>query len=195
MRNPTRARRPAPPRVVMALLATAGAILPAIAAALVSAPPAAAQPAALQHDKGSGLEVRFVSYPWRPDVFQGFEEGGPAARSWAFARLVVSSYFALDDTRLFPGQYALVLNPKTGPLPMTLELRRVAGHESLVDPPAMADPPAGETVYKRPVTFAPGAEPAPALDLTIASWGGGSLLTIRYGNRKLVKELPRVSGP
>ena len=78
---------------------------------------------------------------------------------------------------------------------MTLELRRVGSREFLVDPPAMADPPAGETVYKKPVTFAPGAEPAPALDLTIATWDGGSLLTIRYGNRKLVKELPRVAGP
>jgi hypothetical protein len=184
-------RRPRASRAVFALLATTCASLPALA--LPAA--AAAQPATIQRDKGSGLEVRFVSYPWRPDVFQGFEEGDPAARSWAFARLVVSSYFMLDDMRLYPGQYAMVLNPKTGPLPMTLELRRVAGREFLVDPPAMADPPAGETVYKRPVTFAPGAEPAPALDLTIASWGGGSLLTIRYGNRKLVKELPRTAGP
>jgi hypothetical protein len=155
---------------------------------------AATQPVAVQHDKGSGLEVRFVSYPWRPDVFQGFEDGGAAARSWAFAQLVVSSYFALDSTRLLPGHYAMVLNPKTGPLPMTLELRRVDNRAFLVDPPGMAAPPPGETVYKRPVTFASGAEPAPALDLTIATWSEGSLLTIRYGNRKLVKELPRI-GP
>jgi hypothetical protein len=158
-----------------------------LAAAAVAAPPAVP----IQRDKGPGLEVRFVSYPWRPDVFQGFEEGGAAVRSWAFARLVVSSPFDLDGTRLYPGQYAMVLNPKTGALPMTLELRRVGGSEFLVDPPAMAPPPGGETVYKRPAEFTPNAEPAPALDLTIASWGEGSVLTIRYGNRKLVKELPR----
>lgn len=149
----------------------------------------------IQRDKGSGLEVRFISYPWRPDVFQGFEEGSASARSWAFARLVVSSYFVLDGTRLYPGQYAMVLNPKTGALPMTLELRRVDNREFLVDPPAMAAPPGGETVYKRPVTFAPGPEPAPSLDVTIATWSEGSLLTIRYGNRKLAKELPRTSPP
>ena len=95
--------------------------------------------------------------------------------------------------RLNPGHYALVLNPKKGPLPMTLELRRIDNREFLVDPPGMAAPPAGETVYKRPVTFAPGTEPAPALDLSIASWNEGSLLTIRYGDRKLVKQLPRVN--
>src|SRR5512143_3780073 len=92
MRSPTRARRPAAPRAALMFLATAAAMLPV----LLGATPTEAQPAAVQRDKGSGLEVRFVSYPWRPDVFQGFEEGGPAARSWAFARLVVSSYFALD---------------------------------------------------------------------------------------------------
>jgi hypothetical protein len=165
------------------------------AVALAAAAPggtAQAPSVPIQQDKGSGLEVRFISFPWRPDVFQGFEGGSPAARSWAFARLVVSSYFALDDVRLNPGQYALVLNPKTGPLPMTLELRRIDNREFLVDPPGMAAPPAGETVYKRPVIFGPGAEPAPALDLSVASWNEGSLLTIRYGDRKLVKQLPRV---
>jgi hypothetical protein len=171
-----------------ALLASL-ALAAAVAAGAAQAPPSVP----IQHDKGSGLEVRFIAFPWRPDIFQAFEEGGPTARSWAFARLSVSSYFELDGTRLYPGQYALVLNPKTGPLPMTLELRHVDNREFLVDPPNMAPPPPGEAVYKQPVRFAPGAEPAPALDLTIASWNDGSLLTIRYGNRKLTKELPRFS--
>ncbi|HVO12714.1 MAG TPA: hypothetical protein VMX54_18355 [Vicinamibacteria bacterium] len=164
--------------------------------ALAGPPPASPQaPALVQRDKASGLEVRFVPFPWRPDVFQTFDQGGETARSWAFARLSLSGYFALDGTRLFPGQYALVLNPKTGALPMTLELRRVAGREFLVDPPAMAAPPPGETVYKRPVEFAAGGEMAPVLDLTVASWNEGSLLTVRWGDRKLVKELPRAEGP
>jgi len=88
-----------------------------------------------------------------------------------------------------------VLNPKTGALPMTLELRRVTGREFLVDPPAMAAPPPGETVYKRAAEFTSGGEMAPVLDLTVASWNEGSLLTVRWGNRKLVKELPRAEGP
>ena len=164
--------------------------------ALTGTTPAVAQaPALVQRDKASGLEVRFVPFPWRPDVFQAFEQGGETARSWAFARLSLSGYFALDGARLFPGQYALVLEPKTGALPMTLELRRVSGREFLVDPPAMAAPPPGETVYKRPVEFATGGEMAPVLDLTVASWNEGSLLTVRWGNRKLVKELPRAEGP
>ena len=172
----------------MALALAAGGLLAAGVSTATATPPVA-----IRHEKGSGLEARFVAYPWRPDVFQAFEEGGPGARSWAFARLHVSSYFELDGTRLDPGEYAMVLNPKTGVIPMTLELRRVDNREFLVDVPAMAPPPPGETVYKRPVTFKPGAEPAPALDVTIATWNGGSLLTIRYGNRKLAKELPRTS--
>jgi len=149
--------------------------------------------ATIRQEKGSGLEVWFIAYPWRPDIFQALEEGGPTAHGWAFARLAVSSYFELDGTRLFPGHYAMVLNPKTGAIPMALELRRVANREFLVDAPAMALPPPGETVYKKPVTFTLGSEPAPALDLTIATWNDGSLLTIRYGNRKLAKELSRTS--
>jgi len=152
-----------------------------------------AQPVGIRHEKGSGLEVRFVPYPWRPDIFQDFEQGAPAARSWAFARLVVNSSFAFDGARLVPGHYAMVLNPKTGTLPMTLELRHASGAEFLVDVPGMAAPPAGEGVYKMPVTFATSPEPAPMLDMTIATWNEGSLLTIRYGNRKLVKELPRIA--
>ena len=168
-----------------------GAALPLLA--LGHAATAAAQPAGIRIEKGSGLEARFIPFPWRPDLFQGFEEGGAAARSWAFARLVVSSPFSLEGVPLWPGHYAMVLNPKTGSLPMTFELRRISGSEFLVDVPNMAAPPAGESVYKRPVTFKPGPEPSPMLDVTIATWDGGSLLTIRYGNRKLVMELPRTS--
>lgn len=172
--------------------------LPALACGALLGAAVAAQaqaPATVRHEKGSSLEAHFVPYPWRPDIFQSFEEGGPTVLSWAFARLAVSSYFTLDGARLDPGQYAMVLTPKTGALPMTLELRRAGSREFLVDPPALAPPPAGEPVYKKPAGFAVAAEPAPALDLTIASWSGGSLLTIRYGNRKLVLELRRTGPP
>jgi hypothetical protein len=177
---------------IHALTRTA-AIATAVLFATVTWPATAAQPASIQRERGSGLEARFVAYPWRPDLFQALEEGAETARSWALARLAVSSYFTLDGTRLEPGQFAVVLNPRTGVLPMTLELRRVDNREFLLDPPATAPAPPGETVYKRPVTFAAGAEPTPVLDLTIASWSSGCQLTIRYGNRKLVKELPRTS--
>jgi hypothetical protein len=173
---------------LVAVIAASAALL-----SLLQPQAAAAQPAGLRVEKGSQLEVRFVGYPWRPDIFQGFEEGGANARSWAFARLVASSSFALDGTRLVPGHYAMVLNPKTGTLPMTLELRRTSASEFLLDVPERPAPPAGESVYKRSVTFKPGSEPTPVLDVTIASWAEGSLLTIRYGDRKLVLELPRAS--
>ena len=162
-------------------------------AAGAPAPLAGQAGAVIQKEKASGLELDFASFPWRPDVFQGFEAGGASAHSWAFARLVVSAYFTIDGTKLYPGHYAMVLNPRMGALPMTLELRRVDSREFLGEPPAMPPPPAGETVYKAPVTFTPGAEPNPVLNLTLASWSDGALLTIRYGDRKLAKELLRSS--
>jgi hypothetical protein len=147
----------------------------------------------LRTEKGSGFEVQFVGTPWRPDVFEAMESGvaGPEGqRSWAFARLVAGSYFAIDGKTVPPGRYALTLNPKTGSLAMTLELRRADARDFLVDP--TAPPPAGESVYKAPVEFATTHDPVPTLDLTLAAWRDGATLTIRYGNRKLTKDLVRV---
>jgi hypothetical protein len=124
------------------------------------------------------------------------ESGGGAPegqRSWAIARLATSSYFAIDGKVILPGRYVLALTPKTGSLPMTLEVRRGDGREIFADVTAMAPPPGGETVYKSPAVFATGAEPVPALDLTLTRWDDGVTLTIRYGNRKLTKDLVRAA--
>ena len=147
-------------------------------------------------DKASGAEVEFVDHPWRPDVFAALESGGTASegqRAWAFARLTTSSFFAIDGTLILPGRYVLVLSPKTGELPMTLELRRGDGREIFTDLAAMATPSGGETVYKAPASFATGAEPVPVLDITLAGWSDGIVLTVRYGNRRLTKELARAA--
>ena len=37
------------------------------------------------------------------------------------------------------------------------------------------------------------AEPVPALDVTLTGWSDGVALTIRYGNRKLTKDLMRAT--
>jgi hypothetical protein len=167
------------------------------AAILLAALPTAARPGPpagpVQTERGHGLQVKFLATPWKPDVFAAFAEGAsPAPASWAFARLELSDWFQLDDRRVAPGKYAMVLAPKAGTLPMTLELRRVDGREFFADPTALTPPPPGETVYKEPVTFGPSREPVPVLDVTLASYGSdGAVLTIRYGDRQLVKELPR----
>ena len=149
----------------------------------------------IQKEKASGAEAEFVDYPWRPDIFEAMETGGTAPqRAWAFARFITSADFAMDGTVIPAGHYVLVLTPKTGSLPMTLEVRRGPGRELFADPNAMAPPAGGETVYKSPVTFTPSVEPVPVLDVTLAGGSDGVLLTIRYGNRKLTKELVR-TGP
>ena len=148
---------------------------------------------AIPPEKGRGVQAKFVPTPWRPDLFAAFVEGGtPPPASWAFARLELSAWFQLDDRRLAPGRYAMVLAPKAGTLPMTLELRRVDGREFLIGGGLLPPPPPGETVYKAPAVFTPSPEPAPVLGLTIASYGAeGAVLTVRYGDRQLVKELAR----
>jgi len=169
-------------------------VLATRATALAQAPAAALS---VHKEKASGIEAEFVNYPWRPDVFQTMESGGSAPegqRSWAFARLAMSSYFAIDGTVLPPGRYVLALTPKTGSLPMTLEVRRGDGREIFADVTAMAPPPGGETAYKSPAAFATTSDPVPALDVTLARWSDGVTLTVRYGNRRLTKDLVR-AGP
>jgi hypothetical protein len=163
--------------------------------ALPSAAVAQAPGRSIHKDKVSGAEVEFVDHPWRPDVFAAFESGETrpgGKRAWAFARLTTSWYLSIGGTVLLPGRYVLVLTPKTGELPMTLELRRGEGREIFADLTAMATPAGGETVYKSPASFATGTEPVPVLDITLAGWSDGVALTVRYGNRKLTKELARV---
>lgn len=165
-----------------------------IAEALATPAFAQAPGGPVRTEKVSGFEVQFVGTPWRPDVFHAMESGGAGGevpRSWALARLVAGWYFAIDGKIVPPGRYALTLNPKTGDLPMTLELRRDDGREFLGDPTSTAPPPAGESVYKAPAAFATTSDPVPFLDVTLAGWRDGATLTIRYGNRKLAKDLAR----
>jgi hypothetical protein len=156
---------------------------------------ALAQAPGVQKEKASGAEAEFASTPWRPDIFEAMETGGGGPqRAWAFARFATSAEFAMDGNVIPAGRYVLVLTPKTGSLPMTLEVRRGSGRELYADPSTMAPPQGGETVYKAPAAFTPSDEPVPALDITLAGWSDGVVLTIRYGNRKLAKELLR-TGP
>lgn len=167
-----------------------------LAGALVASSVAAAAPptdGAARRERGDGLEVRFIAYPWRPDIFAAFEEGrSPVPASWAFARLDLQGTFRLGNRRLPPGRYAMILAPKMGTLPMTLELRRFDGRELFADPAVMPPPPPGEAAYKAPATFARDPEPSPTLDVSVASYRGeGAVVTVRYGDRRMVQELTR----
>jgi hypothetical protein len=164
--------------------------------ALPSVAAAQAPGRSIHKDKTAGAEVEFVDHPWRPDVFAALESGGTTSdgqRPWAFARLTTSWFLSIDGTLLLPGRYVLVLAPKTGGIPMTLELRRGDGREIFADLAAMATPSASETVYKSTAKFEAGTDPVPVLDITLAGWSDGIVLTVRYGNRKLTKELARAS--
>ena len=149
----------------------------------------------IHKDKTSGAEVELVDHPWRPDVFAALESAadvrGPAPLGLRPPDDLVVPVDRRDPPP--PGRYVLVLAPKTGGIPMTLELRRGDGREIFADLAAMATPSAAETVYKSAAKFEAGTDPVPVLDITLAGWSDGIVLTVRYGNRKLTKELARAS--
>jgi hypothetical protein len=111
-------------------------------------------------------------------------------RSWPFARMETHAALTLDGTRVAPGNYALVFHPngadKKG---MSLELRKIDVPEFLQPGNAMTPTPAGETVYRAPVAFTTESETVPTLALSLAESKGAVGLEVRYGNRKLTKEL------
>lgn len=171
--------------LAVALAITLAASVPAPSQSPAGAP-------AIREEKASGVEVRFAGFPWRPDIFQALEDGAtPAPRPWAFARLLTHAFFAIDEKVIPPGHYVLVLNPRTGGLAMTLEVRRAEMRETGEDMNALPPPPPGETVYKAPASFTTEPQLAPTLDITLAGWNDGASMTIRYGNRKLTKDLVR----
>jgi len=121
--------------------------------------------------EGVGTEAEFVNYPGgRTSSRHGVGRDGPRGqRSWAFARLSTSSYRDRRDGD--SSAVLLVLTPKTGSLPMTLEVRRGDGREIFATSRhgAAAD---GESVYKSPAAFV--ASPSrcrPRRDMT--GWSDG----------------------
>jgi hypothetical protein len=166
------------------------------AAALLSASVVSAQegaPAQIQTVEAGGVKVHFVPLPWGPETFAGMERGEDSyynRRSWPFARLETRVALTLDGTRVAPGNYALVFHPngadKKG---MSLELRRIDVPEFLRPGNVMTPTPAGETVYKAPVAFTTVSDTVPALSLTLAEAMGTVSLEVRYGNRRLTKDL------
>jgi hypothetical protein len=110
-------------------------------------------------------------------------------RPWPFAQLTTEATVSLDGTALPPGRYALVFHPN-GPTNegMSLEVRSVAA-DFLEPGNAMAPAPEGKTVLRVPARFETVPDSAPALAIALVPGKGTTSLTVRYGDRRLVKEL------
>ena len=140
-----------------------------------------------------GVTVHFLTIPWGPNTFAAMEKGGEsfyAKRTWPFARMQTTVPVTLESATLPPGNYALVFHPNTpDDKGMSLEVRKIQVEEFLVPGNVMTKTPEGETVTRSGASFDTVAETAPALALALQSSAKGAILVIRYGDRRLVKEL------
>jgi len=155
------------------------------------APAAQIQPAAdlsLHTDKQPGIEMRFVDFHWRPELFEAMEKGGSAIpeakRNWMLARIVTETPFTLEGTKVPAGNYALTLWPNLDGKGLAIELRRV-DMGTIIERNAIAPAPKGETIYKGAARFETEAETAPRLDVRLTGGDKAVNLEVRYGNRRL----------
>jgi hypothetical protein len=140
-----------------------------------------------------GVTARYLTIPWGPATFADMEAGGEsfyAKRTWPFAQLETKATLALEGTKVPPGNYALVFHPNTPDKQgMSLEVRKIDVQEFLQPGNVMTRTPEGETVARVPVRFETTADTEPALKVELEPGKDGLALVVRYGNRKLVKEL------
>jgi hypothetical protein len=152
---------------------------------------AQAQPATdltLHTIKQPGIELRFVDFHWRPELFEAMEKGGgtipEAQRNWMLARIVTTEPFKVGGTRVRAGNYALALWPNLDGRGLALELRDV-DMRTVLEPNVIAPAPNGKTIYKGPARFETTPDTAPRLDIQLIEGAGVVSVAVRYGNRKL----------
>lgn len=155
------------------------------------APAAQMQPAtdlSLHTDKQPGIEMRFVDFHWRPELFEAMEKGGStmpeANRNWMLARIVTETPFTLAGTKVPAGNYALALWPNLDGKGLAIELRKV-DMGTIVERNAMAPAPKGETIYKAPARFETTTETAARLDVRLTAGDKAVNLEVLYGNHRL----------
>src|SRR5262245_37886306 len=146
--------------------------------------------------KQPGIELRFVDFHWRPELFEGMERGGStipeAQRNWMLARIVTTEWFKAGGTKVRPANYALALWPNLDGKGLAIELRDV-DMRTVLAPNVIATAPEGKTVYKARARFETTTETAPRLDIQLVEGESVVNVVVRYGNRKLALPLGRSS--
>jgi hypothetical protein len=164
---------------------------PAILALLMCAGVAQAQdslPQFLMSAKLGSLDVRWVDFGWNPEAFTAMETGGkhPAAgREWMLAVLRVADPIRWEGRMLPVGPALIILIPKRGTAPMTLEIRQVDLRDMMFKPNVIGVPPEkGEKIVAAPANFDTVPETSERLSMALTEAGRDTLLTIRFGNRR-----------
>jgi hypothetical protein len=168
-----------------------------VALSLAQAAPAeeaARKPAiTIQTASAPGLKVFYLNAPWGPNTFAAMERPGEGfynTRSWPFARLETTRPVAIKGTTVPAGNYALVFHPNTTDgKGMSVELRKLGVPEFLQPGNVMAPTPEGPTVWREPASFERVDSTEPALRIDLAPLAAGTKLVIRYGDRRLERDL------
>jgi hypothetical protein len=171
--------------------AITGTLLTAAALAAVTARPQAPEPSptplAVVYEKVPGVELRFVNYRWRPEIFEPMVTGGPgpaeSKRPWVFARLVNNVPLKLGERTLPVGHGLLVFHPNLDGKGMTLEVRTI-DMRRIVELNVIAEPPPGDTYYKAPLRLETTPDVEPRMVMTLEEVAGKIVLHFRYGNRR-----------
>jgi hypothetical protein len=139
------------------------------------------------------LKVFYLNLPWGPSTFAAMERGGDsyyAKRTWPFARLESTAALTLEQTKLPPGNYALVFHPNTpDDRGMSLEVRKIQVAEFLEPGNVMTRTPEGVSVWRAPIRFEITEGVSPHLAVDLAAHPHGVSLIVRYGDRRLVQPL------
>ena len=149
------------------------------------------KPPAIQKVETAGAAVYFLDLPWGPQTFGMMEKGADSfytKRTWPFARLEAKKPLTLGGAKLAAGNYALVFHPNQGQ-GMALEVLKIADGEFLQAGNAMTKTPEGQSVHKEPATFEATADTLPALAISLDKAKDGQTLVVRYGNRKLTRDI------
>lgn len=176
---------------------TGFAPLVVLSAALVQAAPAEEAPRkpaiTIQTASAPGVKVFYLNAPWGPNTFAAMERPGDGfynTRSWPFARLETTRALSIQGTSVPAGNYALVFHPNTADAKgMSVELRKLSVPEFLQPGNVMVATPEGPTVWREPARFERVDSTEPTLRIDLAPHMAGTKLVIRYGDRRLERDL------
>ncbi len=158
------------------------------------AEPAPRKPAiTIQSASAPGVKVFYLNAPWGPNTFAAMERPGDGfynSRTWPFARLETTRAISFKGTSVPAGNYALVFIPNSpDDKGMSVELRRLSVSEFLQPGNVMAPTPEGPTVWREPARFERAETTEPALRIDLAPHMTGAKLVVRYGDRRLERDL------
>jgi len=152
--------------------------------------PAAAQdnlPKFLKIVRAPDVELRYVDFGWNPEAFAAMETGGdhPAAkRSWMLALVRLQRGMRYGGKPVLIGASVLILDPKQGDTPFTVELRDIDMRDLYFENNVIGPPPKGKTIAVLPAHFETVPETKERLEITAEPSGKDTVITVHYGNRK-----------